>query len=55
MIYCKSTKYNENLMLMNLTNKKKNRYIKTIVNKRDLCVRKVNRQYVLRETAVRGP
>ena len=50
MRYCKSTKYYENLML---TNKKKC-YIKTIVHKRDLRMRKLYRPYLPREAAARG-
>ena len=53
LVYCKSTKYNENLMLMNLTEKKQ-RSIKMIVNKCSLLMRKLYRQYLPREAATRG-
>ena len=51
-IYCKSTNFNENLMLTNITNTKIT-WIKTIVNKRGLCMRKLYKPFLPREAAAR--
>ena len=48
-IHCKSTNYNKNLMLTNLTNRKKHQ-LKTIVNKRSVCS-KLYRPYLPREAS----